>query len=354
MTPQVISLSAAGSTAWIPVDYKQNPFNIDVAVVLSNTPNLTYKVEYTLDDIFNPAITPTAFSHSTLVGLTANGQAPITYNVRAIRLTITAWTSGTATMTALQGAVNPVIYKEVGSPLWISGIPFIIFPGDGGANGLIFNGSGSGAFTLSAAVITNYVPNNFYTYLPADSAYSGSIEGWYYGKMASTTTGTIYNNIYDPTTETPPTVPTTLNTLPVTVLTRLSQTTAEITIVQKTTSPMSLNGVIRGLVKVIAPNTAGLKIFYVRVNNTIMYQFTWASSSTVAEGEYTIQNTGSFTEQLVTRSGTWLGQGGFTSMSSNEVKTVDISSSLVIKYSILIAVNTEAIIFYPKLITITN
>lgn len=123
MTPQVISLSAAGSTAWIPVDYKQNPFNIDVAVVLSNTPNLTYKVEYTLDDVFNPAITPTAFSHATLVGLTANGQAPITSPVRAIRLTITAWTSGTATMTALQGAVNPTIYTTQG------GVQVLQFPG---------------------------------------------------------------------------------------------------------------------------------------------------------------------------------------------------------------------------------
>ena len=123
MTPQVISLSAAGSTAWIPVDYKQNPFNIDIAVVLSNTPNLTYKVEYTLDDIFNPAITPTAFSHSTLVGLTVNGQAPITSPVRAIRLTVTAWTSGTATMTALQGAVNPTIYTSQG------GVQVLQFPG---------------------------------------------------------------------------------------------------------------------------------------------------------------------------------------------------------------------------------
>ena len=43
MTPQVISLCA--TTAWIPVDYKQNPFNISIACVVSNTPNLTYQVE---------------------------------------------------------------------------------------------------------------------------------------------------------------------------------------------------------------------------------------------------------------------------------------------------------------------
>ena len=48
MTPQVISLNRClGSTAWIPVDYKQNPYNINIAIVLSNTPNLTCKVEYT-------------------------------------------------------------------------------------------------------------------------------------------------------------------------------------------------------------------------------------------------------------------------------------------------------------------
>lgn len=72
MTPQVISLSALGSTAWIPVDYKQNPFNISIACVVSNTPNLTYQVEYTLDDIFDSAITPTAFIHNTITGKTSD------------------------------------------------------------------------------------------------------------------------------------------------------------------------------------------------------------------------------------------------------------------------------------------
>ncbi len=114
MTPQVISLSAAGSTAWIPVDYVQNPYNINIAIVVSDTPNLTCKVEYTLDDIFNPAITPTAFTHATLTGLTSNTTGNITSPVRAIRLTVTAWTSGTATMTALQGVVNPTIFTSQG------------------------------------------------------------------------------------------------------------------------------------------------------------------------------------------------------------------------------------------------
>lgn len=106
MTPQVISLSAAGSTAWIPVDYKQNPFNISLAVVLSNTPSLTCKVEYTLDDVFNTSITPTAFNVDGLSAVTSNTTGYITSPVKAIRLTVSSWTSGTATVTALQGGVD--------------------------------------------------------------------------------------------------------------------------------------------------------------------------------------------------------------------------------------------------------
>ncbi len=115
MTPQVISLSSAGSTAWIPVDYKQNPFYINLALVLSDTPSLTCKVEYTLDNVFDSSITPTAFTHTGLSSVSTNTTGSITYPIRAFRLTVTAWTSGTVTLTALQGVTNPQIYTTTGS-----------------------------------------------------------------------------------------------------------------------------------------------------------------------------------------------------------------------------------------------
>lgn len=117
MTPQVISLSAAGSTAWIPVDYKQNPFNIGLSLVFSNTPNLTCKVEYTLDNVFDSSITPTAFTHTTLSSVTTNNVGSITSPIRAFRLTVTSWTSGTVTLTALQGVVNPTVYTTTPSTI---------------------------------------------------------------------------------------------------------------------------------------------------------------------------------------------------------------------------------------------
>ncbi len=133
MTPQVISLSSATSTAWIPVDYIQNPYNISLALVFSNTPNLTCKVEYTLDDVFNPLVTPTAFAHTSLTGITTNTTGSITYPIRAFRLTVTAWTSGTVTLTALQGVTNPQIYTTTGSgsliykfPSWPSNTGFLL------------------------------------------------------------------------------------------------------------------------------------------------------------------------------------------------------------------------------------
>ena len=115
MTPQVISLSAATSTAWIPVDYIQNPYNISLALVFSNTPNLTCKVEYTLDDVFNPLITPTAFAHTSLTNITTNTTGSITYPVRAIRLTVSSWTSGTVTLSAFQGVIYSFLYTTTGS-----------------------------------------------------------------------------------------------------------------------------------------------------------------------------------------------------------------------------------------------
>ena len=101
MRPQVISKAASGTTAWIPLDYKQNPFNVGLGLVISGTN--TTDVEHTFDDIFDSSVTPTAFKHSTLVGKTANADGNYAFPIRAVRLNVTAYTSGSATLTILQG-----------------------------------------------------------------------------------------------------------------------------------------------------------------------------------------------------------------------------------------------------------
>lgn len=205
-------------------------------------------------------------------------------------------------------------HAAMGAPLFECGMPFILFAGDGGANGLIFSGSGSGAFSLSAQVMANFIPPKFYAYLPADQAYSGSAAGWYYGTMSSTTAGVLYANVYDPTTGAVPTVPESPTPLPVTKLTRLTQTTNEVTALQVSVSPIGKNGLITETIKAVGTPTAGTKTFQLRIGATSMYSFGWASSSVVIEGMFSIQNAGSENEQVVSRGGSFIGQTGITSL----------------------------------------
>jgi len=100
MRPQVIKKSLTGTSAWIPVDYKQNPLNIGLAVVVNGT--ITYDVEHTFDDVFDSTVTPVAFKHATLTSQTTNKDGNYAFPIRAVRLNNTAGT-GDTTLTILQG-----------------------------------------------------------------------------------------------------------------------------------------------------------------------------------------------------------------------------------------------------------
>lgn len=99
MRPQVITQSGIGSTAWIPLDYKQSPFNVGFGVTVTGT--VTYKIEHTFDDVYDSTITPVAFSHSTASG-SSNTDGNYAFPIRAVRITVTAGT-GTVKLTLLQG-----------------------------------------------------------------------------------------------------------------------------------------------------------------------------------------------------------------------------------------------------------
>lgn len=100
MRPQIISLTGTGTTAWIPLDYKQNPFNVGLGCVVNGT--IAYTIEHTFDDVFDPTVTPVAFAHSVLAAQTANKDGNYAFPVRAVRINNTAGT-GNTTLTILQG-----------------------------------------------------------------------------------------------------------------------------------------------------------------------------------------------------------------------------------------------------------
>jgi hypothetical protein len=100
MRPQVISITGTGTTAWIPLDYKQSPFNVGLGAVVNGS--VTYDIEHTFDEVFDSTVTPTAFKHAVLAAQTTNKDGNYAFPVRAVRINNTAGT-GSTTLTILQG-----------------------------------------------------------------------------------------------------------------------------------------------------------------------------------------------------------------------------------------------------------
>ena len=106
MRPVTQTLSAAGPGAPIVLDYRAANFITELSGVISGGGSLTWKVQYTTDDVFaagyNPATgnwfdTPVA----TLTAQTTSNAGQLPGPVTACRFNITSYTSGTLTAKAI-------------------------------------------------------------------------------------------------------------------------------------------------------------------------------------------------------------------------------------------------------------
>ena len=96
-----VAASSATSSGWVPLNQHQSPFNVGFGCVVTGT--VQYKVEHTFDDIQNPNVTPTAFTHEDVSAATTNADGNYAFPVKAVRVAaVTAATGGTVTMTVLQ------------------------------------------------------------------------------------------------------------------------------------------------------------------------------------------------------------------------------------------------------------
>lgn len=102
MSIAVVTVDAAGSSAWIPSNRKQTPFNIGMGIVLSAGAVLNYTVEHTFDNI-QKGVTPTPFPNSGLTGKSVSDDGNYAFPVFAVRLTVNTHTGGDATLTIIQG-----------------------------------------------------------------------------------------------------------------------------------------------------------------------------------------------------------------------------------------------------------
>lgn len=108
MRPVRLTLSSVGVSNPIPIDLYLLTF-ISVAVTLSAGSSLTYSVQHTYDDVFAPGFNPataTWFNNVDLANEIANGETNYVVPVTAIRLNVTAFTSGSATITVIQAGIS--------------------------------------------------------------------------------------------------------------------------------------------------------------------------------------------------------------------------------------------------------
>ncbi len=108
MRPIRVTVGAVAVSNVIPLDQYISPFNVGLGVSLSAGASLTYTVQHTFDDIWSPTFDPATanwFSHATMVSKTTSFDGNYAYPVTAIRLNVTVWVSGTATMTAVQAGI---------------------------------------------------------------------------------------------------------------------------------------------------------------------------------------------------------------------------------------------------------
>jgi hypothetical protein len=95
------TVTGVGSSNPYVLDSYISPNNLGLAVIVSGT--ITYKVQYTFDDVFASGYMPasgTWFDHPTLTG-SASLNSNIAYPVMAVRLLTTAG-SGSATLVIIQ------------------------------------------------------------------------------------------------------------------------------------------------------------------------------------------------------------------------------------------------------------
>ena len=84
-----------------PVNWRASNFNVSIACVVSVGAILTYKVQYTYDNVFDSTVTPTWYDHLYLNSQIASADGNIDQPVVAIRLNVTNYTNGDVTMTLI-------------------------------------------------------------------------------------------------------------------------------------------------------------------------------------------------------------------------------------------------------------
>lgn len=155
----------------------------------------------------------------------------------------------------------------------------------------------NGAITLGTATTIVY-SGGIYWYFVSGSLYSGSLSGFYFTVMSSTTSGTVYNNLYTPETNTPsvPTSPTPISGTGV----AFTGVTTSVDAVSRTIvgGSLGLNGRIDCHLIGSHNNTAGNKIYILNFGGNQIYSTAATTSQAYTLPRYVTQNRSSTNRQI--------------------------------------------------------
>jgi hypothetical protein len=222
-----------------------------------------------------------------------------------------------------------------------SNIPFLIMPGDGGANGCSFSGT-AGAFTLSAAILANIGTSlaRCFAYFSANFGGSTLPAGWYWTEFSSDTAGIVYANTYTSGT---PRRPATKTPISVNLTGRITATTNEVvgpTGFTLSSLALGKNGFLDFTLS-CAGSTAGSKTFKVSIGATAVLT-TGSQGSPVVESTHRMVCVDSTTEKLCGRSSLTTNSGfGVAGTSYSSASKVSIDTGLDTTLSIAMQQSTN-------------
>ena len=238
----------------------------------------------------------------------------------------------------------------------VIGTPFAILPGDGAAVGMFFTGT-AGAFTLSAAILTNAwnALKGCWCYLPANFGGKTYPAGWYWAVFSSDTAGILYNNTYSSGV---PVRPSTLTPFSDNLAGWLTQTTAEIT------GPtgfafrggsMGPSGGIKTHLRTLG-NATSDKTIRVYLGATAISTVSKIQTSPDCEFLVSTRNQGSEVLQVSSRvvGNPGVGNYGSAFNGGSETTSIDTTVDQTLSYSLqLTALNTACIILLNADTTVT-
>lgn len=234
------------------------------------------------------------------------------------------------------------VLSSLPQTLYQGGVPFVIFAGDGGSNGLSFSGT-RGVFSLSAAVVTNFwniFGSGGYAYLPANAG-GLTTGGWYWCVMTSDTAGEIFAETYSGTGKAP--FIATPTALPNLSAGRITQSTEEVAGPSFTLPGGSIgpNGRLSWSMRTAASNAASIKSFRIRYGSTAVYAAQPTTSPCMEIFGFSC-NLGTQARQFNARAGSVGISSAGATIGTTENTAVDLSVDQTVAFSIQLTANTDA------------